>query len=175
MAKSNRPRYLRVMVDTGVLVAGLVWPRWPYEVLRHALKEDFRLVLAPVIVGETRRIIHQKFPGYIPHVEDFFRRWPYDLYPDPTQADVMANQGLMRDLNDIPLALAAINAQVDCFVSEDKHFTDRNTDTVELHRQLEIMLSGTFLRNHMAWTSSDLEAVRKRSWQELEASEQSGE
>ena len=28
----------RVMLDANVLIAGSVWPRWPYEVLQHALR-----------------------------------------------------------------------------------------------------------------------------------------
>jgi len=36
---------LRVMVDANILVSGSVWPRWPYEVLQHALRGDFQLVL----------------------------------------------------------------------------------------------------------------------------------
>jgi predicted nucleic acid-binding protein len=37
---------LRVMVDANILIAGSVWPRWPYEVLQHALRGDFGLVLS---------------------------------------------------------------------------------------------------------------------------------
>jgi predicted nucleic acid-binding protein len=38
---------LRVMVDANILIAGVVWPRFPYEVLRHALKGDCQLILSP--------------------------------------------------------------------------------------------------------------------------------
>ncbi len=157
------------MVDTSVLVAGLVWPRWPYEVLRHALREDFRLVLAPVIVAESRRIITRKFPNFLARIDDFLLRWPYELQRDPTPQDVMAHQTLLRDRNDIPIALAAIQAQVDCFVSEDKHFTQHTPATAELHRRLPVLLSGIFLRVHMGWSSRALDAVRKRSWMEIDS------
>ena len=36
---------LRVMADTNVLIAGILFPRWFHEFLRHALKGDFKLVL----------------------------------------------------------------------------------------------------------------------------------
>lgn len=36
----------RVAVDTNVLIAGFGWPRWPYEVIQHAIVGDYQLVLS---------------------------------------------------------------------------------------------------------------------------------
>jgi hypothetical protein len=74
----------------------------------------------------------------------------------------------MRDVTDVPIALAAIRAGVDVLVSEDKDFTIQNETTAELHRHLTVMLSGTFLRQVMGWTSEELEAIRHRTWADLE-------
>jgi hypothetical protein len=35
-------KLLRVMADTNILVAGILFPRWFHEFLRHALKGDFQ-------------------------------------------------------------------------------------------------------------------------------------
>ena len=45
---------LRVMLDANILIAGSVWPRWPYEVLQHALRGDFRLVLSEYVIQQAR-------------------------------------------------------------------------------------------------------------------------
>ena len=58
MAPPSSPaaaKSLRVMLDTTVLIAGIAWPRWSYEVLRHALSGDFRLVLSPLVIKQARR------------------------------------------------------------------------------------------------------------------------
>ena len=73
----------------------------------------------------------------------------------------------MRDPTDIPIAIAAINAQVDCFVTTDKDFTDKTKENTVLHQRLNIMLPGTFLREKMGWTSHQLEALRGREWEDL--------
>ena len=70
----------------------------------------------------------------------------------------------MRDITDVPVALAAIEAGVDCLVSEDKDLTVRDETTVELRRRVPIYLSGTFLREMMGWSTEQLEAVRGRKW-----------
>lgn len=156
------------MVDTTVLVAGTVWPRWPYEVLQHALRGDFRLLLSTTTLEESRRTIGKKFPAYNNDFETFLKTSSYQEVPDPSVQEVRANLDLMGDKTDIPIALAGILSQVDWFVSEDKDFTKRTVANSNLHARLNIILSGTFLREVMGWTSEELERIRKRTWEEVE-------
>jgi len=62
-------------------------------------------------------------------------------------------------------------AGVDYVVSEDKDFTSQDESTTELRRHLKAMLSGTFLREVMGWTSDELEAIRHRKWSDMPESE----
>lgn len=158
------------MTDTTVLLAGIIWPRWPYEVLQHALRGgDFQLVLSPTVIEEALRTFNKKFPAYTQRFEALLEVGTYEEVPDPSAEEVLANQDLMRDMTDIPIALAAIKAQVDCLVSEDKDFTARDRSTDKLHKQLHVLLSGAFLRQVMGWTSEELEAIRHRDWSDLES------
>lgn len=169
MATSSRGNLLRVMLDTSVLVSGIVWPRWPHAVLQHALHGDFRLVLAPIIIDEATRVFQKRFPRHLPTYLDYLKACAYEEAADPKREAVLAHRGLMRDITDVPIAVAAIQAGVDCFVSEDKDFTERNDSSQELHRQLQILLSGTFLREMMGWRGNELEALRGRTWQDMAA------
>jgi hypothetical protein len=121
----------RVFVDANVLFAGSAFPRWPYEVLRHAAAGDLQLV------------------------------------PDPKLEEIEAHTNLVRDASDVAVALAAIAADVDYVVSEDKDLTAHDETTVELRRHLQVMLSGTFLREVMGWASANLDIVRRRTWNDL--------
>ena len=168
MQNSLKNRTIRVMVDTSVLLSGIVWPRWPYEVLQHSLRGDFQLVLSQIIIREARRIFREKFPTYAQDFEDFLSEYVYEEAPSPSTDEVRANQDLMRDITDVPIALSAIKADVDYFVSEDKDFTARDETTARLHEQLNVLLSGTFLREVMGWTSEELEVIRGRKWSDLE-------
>lgn len=82
----------------------------------------------------------------------------------PSLAEIAANHNLVRQAEDVPIALAAIKAGVDYFVSEDKDFTEWSATTREIHRALAIMRPVIFLREVMGWSSEDLEKIRKRSW-----------
>ena len=166
---SGKPR---VMVDANVLFSAILWPRWPYEVIQHAIKGDFQLALPPVVIDQVRARLQERFPTEVQHFDDFLQRLPYEAIPDPSPALVTRNRDLVRDVTDVPIALAAIKAKVDYLVSEDKDLTARDETTAKLRKRLKVLLSGTFLREVMGWTSEQLEQVRGRSWRDLEAAEE---
>lgn len=155
------------MLDTTVLLSGIIWPRFPYEVLQHALSADFQAVLSPFLIRQARRKFAEKFPAHVSAFEEFLEDLAFEEVPDPSSHEVRENADLMRDITDIPVALAAINAGVDYLVSEDKDFTASHRTTEKLHQRLRVMLAGTFLREVMGWTSEDLAAIRRREWTDL--------
>lgn len=125
---------LRVMVDANILIAGTGWPRFPYEVLKHAVQGDFILVLSPLVIEEARLHIKRLILDMLERFEIFLWESDYEEVAAPTVEEVAANAHLIRDPKDIPVALAAINSQVDCLVTQDKDFTDRDESTADLHR-----------------------------------------
>ena len=159
-----RPSKLRVMVDANVLIAGVGWPRFPYEVLRHIVAGDVQLVLSAFIVEEARTHITRLFPDLLDLFDEFLEASSYQEVASPSQEAVALQQGLVRDSADIPVALSAIEAQIDYLITQDKDFTDPNE---RLHQQLNVILPGTFLREHMGWTSEQLETIRNRTWKDL--------
>jgi len=48
-----------------------------------------------------------------------------------------------------------------------KDLTVQDETTVELRRHVKVMVSGTFLRQVMGWTSEQLEAIRYRKWSDM--------
>jgi predicted nucleic acid-binding protein len=161
---------LRVAVDANVLIAGVVFPRWPYEVLQHALKGDFTLVLSPIVVREATRRIRLQFPGFEQDFEQLLEALSYEEAPLPTEEEIAGNPQLVRDVKDIPVALSIKKASVDYFVTYDRDFTDEDETTKEVRAAIPgIMLPPVFLREVMNWTSEELERRRHRTWSELES------
>jgi predicted nucleic acid-binding protein len=152
------------MVDANVLVAGIGWPRFPYEVLRHAVKGDFQLVLSPFVIDEARTHILKLLPNMAEQFDSFLEESNYEEIPSPSEEELSEHSALSRDVKDIPVALAAIHAQVDFLISQDKDLTEPDEP---VHQYLKVLLPGTFLRQYLNWTSEKLEAIRKRTWDEL--------
>ena len=155
---------LRVMADTTVLLAGIIWPRFPYEVLQHALRGDFQLVLCPFVLTQAHRKFREIFPAFTEDFAEFLVDVPYERISDPISSSVLANQQLMRDITDIPIALAAINAEVDYFVSDDKDFTAPDQP---IHRNLSILQTGTFLNEVMGRSRDELDRIKRRTWADI--------
>lgn len=80
---------------------------------------------------------------------------------------MLQHKHLVRDETDVPIALAAVRAGVDYLVSEDKDLTTQDATTAKLRQRLVVMLSGTFLRQVMGWSSEQLERIRHRTWRDL--------
>lgn len=157
---SEKPR---VLADATVLFAGIGWPRWSYEVLRHAAQDDFQLVLIPLVVDQARRNLQEKLPAFVDSFDTWLSHVSCEFAPDPKPEAVVAHLDLVRDVEDVPVAVAALAAQVDYLVSEDKDFTEEAA-TQELRKHLIIMRPVIFLREVMGWSSKDLEEIRRRDW-----------
>lgn len=164
---TDQPKKASVFVDANILLSGSAFPRWPYEVLKHAVNEDYRLTLCPLVIKQAREHMQELFPQHLPRLDKFLREVDYELVPDPTQDEIDSNSNLVRDISDVAIALSAIAAKVDYLVSEDKDLTVQDESTAELRRHVKVLISGTFLREAMGWKSEELEKIRHRKWDDL--------
>jgi len=167
----ERRSELRVVLDANILIAGSVWPRWPYEVLRHAANGDFRVLLTPYIIAQAYATLTKKFPDAKPYLDDFFSLPNIEFIKNPTPKQIAKFVDLVRDKTDVPVALAAILSRADFLVSEDKDLTVQDESTAKLRKQVAVMLTGTFLREVMGWSGEDLERVRRRNWSDLDGND----
>jgi predicted nucleic acid-binding protein len=160
---------LRVAVDANVLIAGFGWPRWPYEVLRHAEQGDFVLVLSPIVIDEARNRIRRNLPTALEDFELFLAAVAYEEAPVPSQEEIATHRAFVRQAKDVPIALSIRAARVDYFVTYDRDFTDQDETTATVRQAIPgIILPPVFLRDVMGWTSEELETIRYREWPEME-------
>lgn len=159
---------VRVAIDTNVLISGVLWPRWPYEVLQHAKRGEIELVLPEVVIFEARRRIGRAFPESTEKLEYLLPAIAYELIPSPDAKAASAAAGLVRQPEDIYVALSVISAGVDYFVTYDRDFTDDHPSTARVRAAIPgICLPPVFLRDVMGWTSEQLETIRHRTWDDL--------
>jgi predicted nucleic acid-binding protein len=166
---ANQPAdQVRVGLDATVLFAGSGWPRWPREVLLAGLRGEIHLVVSAFVLEQARRNLSRKFPQHLPRFEEFLAQNPFEIVPEAKPEEIAQHKGLVRDDSDVPVVLPYLKAAVDYLVSEDKDLTAQDASTEKLRQHLTVMLSGTFLREVLGWTSEALEAIRHREWSEIE-------
>jgi predicted nucleic acid-binding protein len=162
---THRPR---VFVDANVLIRGVTFPRFPYEVLRHAARKEIVAIVCPLVVDSARLYVRERFPDHQGALDALLELLDLEVAPDPLFEEVTAHAGLVRDPKDIPVALAAIGAKAEYLVSTDRDFTDVDDTTAELRRHLKPISVGAFLHEVMGWSHESLSAIERRRWSDLE-------
>lgn len=110
----------RVFVDTNVLLSGLIFKGNESRLLEMAMHGEIRLVVAEVVIAESRRVLQAKFPDYAHVLDEFLSLLDYELAPVPDEKSVAEAKGLLRDPFDAPILAAAIAVKPDLILSGDK-------------------------------------------------------
>ena len=161
---------LRVFVDANVLIRGITFPRYPYEVLRLAAQHKITLVVSPSVLADARHYLSALFPDHLPKLDALLTAALIEVVNDPTREEVSAHRGLVRDIEDVPVVLAAARAHVDYLVSTDTDLTDLGASTETLRQMLEpgrVVRVGTFLNQVMGWSHEALTSISRRRWVDL--------
>jgi hypothetical protein len=113
---------LRVVLDTNVIVSGLIHPDGcPGRILGGLLDGAFTLVLSPPLVDGLRRILRRpRTRKYIRLSEDELngRLAQLETIGDPTEGELDVQVSL-RDPDDIIVLIAAVEGGADCIVTGD--------------------------------------------------------
>ena len=164
------PTRLRVFVDANVLIRGITFPRFPYEILRLAAQQKIILIVSPSVLADARHYLTALFPAHLPKLDALLAIAAVEIAADPTAEEVSAQRNLVRDVKDVPVVLAAAKAHVNYLVSTDADLTDMDESTEALRAMIapgKVLRVGVFLNQVMGWSHEDLEAISRRQWREI--------
>ena len=163
-------RRLRVFVDANILIRGITFPRYPYEILRLAARHTIVLVMSPSVLADARRYVSLLFPQHLPKLDGFLATALIETIANPTPEEVASHRDLVRDFKDVPVVLAAAAAGVDFLVSTDADLTDVDQTTEALREIIapgKVMKPGAFLDEVIGWPHAELDAISRRQWHAL--------
>lgn len=155
----------RVALDANIIIAGILQPRWPHEVLRCCVTGALPVLVPEQVIEEARR--HLKMPQQVRALDYFLEASGAETVPMPPPEDVLENMDLVRDASDAPVALALLNARVTTFVTLDRDFAEPGATATRFSERVRVMLPAVFLRDVMGWGSAELESIRERRWDDL--------
>ena len=171
MANAN----LRVFADANILIRGITFPRYPYEILRLSARRQITLIVSQSVLDDARHYVGELFPEHLPKLEAFLALANIEIVAEPTNAEIELHHDLVRDVEDVPVILAAIQARLDYFISTDTDLTDRDASTEKLRGLLapgQVMKPGEFLNQVMGWDHEQLDRISRRRWQEIQISDE---
>jgi uncharacterized protein len=132
----------RAVLDTNVLVSGVIASGYSAEILDAARRETIQLVTSSHLLEEfseviSRRHIARKYPKAAENAEvllDFLRAFAILV------AGIPGEEAISPDRDDDFVLASAIDGKVDCIVSGDPHLLD-----LESHRGIPIWTPKEFV------------------------------
>ena len=120
---------MRAIIDTNVLLSGLLWHGTPHVLLDRVRDGTVTLISSPVLLAELAEVLEQpKFDVILARSNTSRER---SLAEIQALAEVLAPdplpQPVCRDPDDDHVLALALTAQVDLIVSGDKDLLDLNT------------------------------------------------
>ena len=162
----------RIFVDTGVFVSGICFGGLPYEILRLTAAGEVKLVVSPMVLDETRRVIREEFPQHTARLEELLQLLPCEMQSDPKPDEVASNLDLVRDKKDIPIDLSAIASRAEALISGDKDLTAKDATASLLRSRIRVLTPVEFFRDVMSWNEETIQIVGRRRWTDISGADQ---
>lgn len=115
---------LRVVLDTNVLVSGLLFQGPPHHILHHVLAGAIQLLTSADLIAELDRVLEIKFPHARLAAKDSLEALrEVALFVKPTERIA----AIPKDPDDNIVLECAVAAGADAIVSGDRHLLALNT------------------------------------------------
>ncbi len=117
----------RVLIDTNVLLSGLIWNGNESRILELSLSGDIHLLIPELVITESRRVLEDKFPKHSHLLDDILPLLDSKILPKPSDTAIKSAVAVLRDPNDAEILASIIDSKPDYAVTGDK---DLLTDSV---------------------------------------------
>jgi putative PIN family toxin of toxin-antitoxin system len=112
---------MEIMIDTNIIISAAIFPNSSVALLLKAIAEKHELYICTFTLKELNVVVERKFNDKKALLDTFLINFPYELIYTPTVIN-HAQLPYIRDIDDYPVLLSAINADVDVLLSGDKDF-----------------------------------------------------
>lgn len=133
---------MRVMVDTNIIISAALFPDRRIAAMLKEIMWRYELYICTFSLDELFIVVDRKFKHKKDEIDEFFRQLSYSLIYTPTSFR-KEELPAIRDDNDYPVLVSAINEDIDVLISGDKDFS-----CVECERP-EIMAPSAFWEKYL--------------------------
>ena len=134
---------MRVMVDTNIIISAALFPDRRIAAMLKEIMWRYELCICTFSLDELFIVVNRKFQHKKDEIDEFFRQLSYSLAYTPASFRKEEFPAI-RDENDYPVLVSAIDEDVDVLISGDKDFS-----CVECERP-EIMTPSAFSEKYLS-------------------------
>jgi putative PIN family toxin of toxin-antitoxin system len=113
---------MEIVVDSNIIVSAILFPTSIVAKVFAFVLENHTLVLCDYIVSEIENVFLKKFPHKINEMEKFIGKIKYRKF-DLDEMDI-SKYPPIRDIDDFPILVAAIESNADMLITGDKDFDE---------------------------------------------------
>ena len=113
---------MRIMVDTNVLISGLLFPGSKVSAVFEHVMNAHRLVISSYVIAEFKEVVRRKFPKLAGLVDVRLSGLKFELVYTPDR--MPEGEFEIRDAKDYPVLYTAVAEGVDIFLTGDRDFED---------------------------------------------------
>jgi putative PIN family toxin of toxin-antitoxin system len=115
----------RILLDTNILVSGLVFYGNEHQLLKKAETGSIGLVLSDFILLETMKVLGEKFKGYEGLLGVFLKHVLYELIPGELIQETLSDcEGKIRDKKDTHVLASVMISDPDYIVTGDRELRE---------------------------------------------------
>ena len=141
----------RVLIDTNILLSGLIWNGNEAKILDMSVSSNICLLIPEFVIDEARRVLALKFQEHAQLLDDVLSLLTYEVLSCPASVSLESARAVLRDPNDAAVLASIIDAQPDYAVTGDKDLL-----TPEVQAIFPTCRSADFLRRFAEFNESDL-------------------
>ena len=118
------------MVDANIIIFAGLFPESNVGIVLSHIVNNHELVLCQHTLDELENVFKNKFPKRIEHFKKFIDELKFDLVE--YRAENYDKYPKMRDIDDLPLLVCAIETKVNLLVTGDKDFDEIIIETPKI-------------------------------------------
>jgi putative PIN family toxin of toxin-antitoxin system len=117
---------MEIMTDSNIIVSAILFPNSTVSKVFDYILDNNTLVLCDYIIKEVENVFLEKFPHRISEMKTFMGRIKYKKFELEEKNN--SEYPRIRDVNDFPVLVMAIESNVDLLITGDKDFDEVTVD-----------------------------------------------
>jgi putative PIN family toxin of toxin-antitoxin system len=117
---------MEIMVDSNIIVSAILFPNSIVAKVFNFILDNHTLVLCDYISNEVENVFLGKFPHKMNEMKKFIGRLKYRQF-NLEKANISVYPKI-RDIDDFPVLIAAIESNADILITGDKDFDEIRID-----------------------------------------------